>query len=71
MILGMSVGAFTTLHVLISFVAILAGVVVLFAMIANNRLDLTTSVFLFTTILTSVTGFFFHSKVIGRRTSRV
>ena len=65
MILGMSVGVFTTLHVLISFVAILAGVVVLFAMIANQRLELTTSVFLFTTILTSVTGFFFHSKSIG------
>ncbi|HEY2355930.1 MAG TPA: hypothetical protein VGH86_00660 [Phenylobacterium sp.] len=65
MILGLSVGAFTTLHVLISFVAILAGVVVLFAMIGNHRLDLTTSVFLFTTLLTSVTGFFFHSKAIG------
>jgi hypothetical protein len=65
MILGMSVGAFTTLHVLISLVAILAGLVVLFAMIGNRRLDGMTTVFLATTVLTSVTGFFFHSKAIG------
>jgi hypothetical protein len=65
MILGMSVAMFTTLHVLISLLAIFAGLVVLFAMIANHRMNLTTAVFLFTTILTSVTGFFFHSKAIG------
>ena len=66
MILGMSVGVFTTLHVLISLVAILAGIVVLFAMIANQRLDLTTSVFLFTTILTSVTGFRWEERRVGK-----
>jgi hypothetical protein len=65
MILGMSVGAFTTLHVIISLVAIAAGLAVLFAMIGNHRLDSLTALFLFTTILTSVTGFFFHSKAIG------
>src|SRR5258708_8317730 len=65
MILGMSVGAFTTLHVIISLIAILAGLVVLFAMIGNRRLNGVTALFLFMTILTSVTGFFFHSKAIG------
>src|SRR5882757_4802330 len=65
MILGMSVGAFTTLHVIISLVAIASGIVVLFAMIGNRRLDALTGFFLLTTILTSVTGFFFHSKAIG------
>jgi hypothetical protein len=65
MILGMSVGAFTTLHVIISLIAILAGLVALFAMIANQRLNGVTALFLVTTVLTSVTGFFFHSKAIG------
>jgi hypothetical protein len=65
MILGMSVGAFTTLHVIISLVAILSGLVVVFAMLGNRRLDGWTAFFLATTILTSVTGFFFHSKSFG------
>src|SRR5258708_4509884 len=65
MILGMSVGAFTTLHVIISLIAILAGLVVRFAMVGSGRLSGVTAVFLFMTILTSVPGFFFHSKAIG------
>jgi len=65
MILGMSVEAFTTLHVIISLVAIASGLVVVPAMIGNKRLDGLTAFFLVTTILTSVTGFFFHSKAIG------
>jgi uncharacterized membrane protein len=65
MILGLSVGTFTTLHVIISLVGILSGVVVLLAMIGNRRLDGMTAIFLVTTVLTSVTGFFFHSKAFG------
>ena len=65
MILGLTVAAFTTLHVIISLVAIAAGLWVLFAMIGNRRAELSTAVFLATTVLTSVTGFFFHSKAIG------
>ena len=65
MILGMSVEAFTRLHVIISLVGILTGLVVLFAMLANRRLDVSTAVFLATTVLTSATGFLFHSKAIG------
>jgi hypothetical protein len=65
MILGMSVEAFTTLHVIISLVAIAAGQVVLVAMAGNRHLEAMTGVFLLTTILTSVTGFFFPLKAIG------
>jgi hypothetical protein len=65
MILGLSVPAFTTLHVIISLIGILAGLVALFAMIANKWLNAVTGLFLATTVLTSVTGFFFHSKAIG------
>ena len=51
--------AFTIVHVAISLAAILSGFVVLFGMIANERLEKWTAVFLVTTVLTSVTGFGF------------
>jgi hypothetical protein len=59
MILGMSVGAFTILHVAITLVAIGSGLIVVGGMFASNRLPVTTALFLFTTALTSVTGFLF------------
>src|SRR5215831_9805821 len=59
MILGMSVGAFTLLHVIISLVAIGSGLIVVGGMFASNGLHRTTALFLFTTVLTSVTGFLF------------
>jgi hypothetical protein len=59
MILGMSVGAFTLLHVIITLVAIGSGLIVMGGMFASHKLPGTTAVFLFTTILTSVTGFLF------------
>ena len=64
-ILGMSVAAFTLLHVIISLIAIVAGIIVLFGMFASKRMPALTAVFLITTVLTSVTGFFFHSAAIG------
>ena len=64
MILGLSVETFTLLHVIISLVAIATGLIVLYAMLAS-RISAWTSTFLATTVLTSVTGFFFHSKAIG------
>jgi len=45
------------IHVVISLVAIAAGFIVLFAMYANNRLNSWTSFFLWTTFLTSATGY--------------
>ncbi len=65
MILGLSVQTFTLIHVLISLVGIVSGVVVLIAMIANARLNGVTALFLATTVATSATGFLFHSKAIG------
>src|SRR5215472_11476669 len=59
MILGMSVGAFTILHVIITLVAIGSGLIVVGGMFASNRLPVTTAIFLVTTALTSVTGFLF------------
>jgi hypothetical protein len=59
MILGMSIGAFTLLHVIITLVAIGSGMIVVGGMFASHRLPLTTAMFLLTTALTSVTGFLF------------
>ena len=58
MILGMSIGAFTILHVAITLVAIGSGLIVVGGMFATHRLLVTTALFLFTTALTSV-GFLF------------
>jgi hypothetical protein len=65
MILGMSTGAFTLLHVAISLIAIASGVLVTLSMWRAQSLPGWTAVFLVTTIATSVTGFFFHSKTFG------
>lgn len=59
MILGMSVGTFTVLHVIITLIAIGSGLIVVGGMFASHRLPVTTALFLFTTALTSVTGFLF------------
>jgi hypothetical protein len=58
-ILGLPAATYTLIHVLISLVGIASGFVVLFGLIGGKRLDRMTSVFLTTTVLTSVTGFFF------------
>jgi len=65
MILGLSVAAFTTLHVIISLLGIASGLVVLAGMLGGRLLSGWNGFFLLTTILTSVTGFMFHSKAIG------
>jgi hypothetical protein len=59
MILGMSLAVFTQVHVAISLIGIASGFVVIFAMMASKRMPAMTALFLTTTILTSVTGFFF------------
>jgi len=59
MILGMSVGAFTLLHVVITLIAIGSGLIVVGGMFASHKLPGTTALFLFTTALTSVTGLLF------------
>jgi hypothetical protein len=59
MILGMSIPAFTLLHVIITLIAIGSGLIAVGGMFASHRLRGTTALFLFTTVLTSVTGFLF------------
>ncbi|HXE88270.1 MAG TPA: hypothetical protein VN524_15890 [Hyphomicrobiaceae bacterium] len=59
MTLGLSLSAFTTLHVVISLIGIASGFVVLYGMLGSQRLPGWTALFLATTILTSVTGFMF------------
>ena len=57
-------GVFTAFHVLLSLIGIGTGFIVIFGLIAGRWLGLWTSIFLWTTILTSVTGFFFPFKGI-------
>jgi hypothetical protein len=62
MTFGLSLPAFTQLHVFLSLVGILAGFIVIYGMIARRRFPLLTALFLVTTVLTSLTGFLFPFK---------
>jgi hypothetical protein len=62
MVLGLSLPAFTMLHVIISLIAIVTGLVVMFGLLGSKRLPGLTAIFLLFTILTSVTGFLFPFK---------
>jgi hypothetical protein len=60
MILGIfSVTIFTLLHVLLSVVGIVAGLVVAGGLVSGRRLDRWTGLFLVTTLLTNASGFAF------------
>jgi hypothetical protein len=59
MIAGLSIENFTILHVAISLVGIVSGLIVLAGMLRARSLQGWTALFLVTTILTSVTGFLF------------
>jgi hypothetical protein len=65
MILGLSVATFTQVHVIISLLGILAGAVVVFAMLRSSAVAGWTAIFLIATVATSATGFLFHSKAFG------
>lgn len=54
-----NLSAFTKLHVVISLVGILSGLVVMFGLLVGQKLNRWTAVFLISTVATSVTGFFF------------
>jgi hypothetical protein len=64
MVLGMSLSAFTMLHVIISLIGIGTGFIVLFGLINGRLLSPWNVVFLVTTILTSLTGFAFPNDKI-------
>jgi hypothetical protein len=55
----MILSIFTFAHVVISLIGIFSGLVVAYALINAKQLDRWTSVFFWTTVLTSVTGFMF------------
>ena len=57
--LGLSLSAFTLLHVIISLAGLGSGFIVVWGWFNNKRLDGWTAIFLITTVLTSVTGFMF------------
>ena len=57
MVLGMT--TFTAVHVLLSLIGILSGLVVLFGLLTANPMNSWTVLFLATTLVTSVTGFLF------------
>jgi hypothetical protein len=59
MIFGMSLATYTALHTIISLIGIAAGIVAMFGMLGGRLLKGWTWLFLFTTVLTSVTGFGF------------
>jgi hypothetical protein len=56
-IMGMT--TFTVVHVVLSLIGIFSGFVVVFGLFASKRFDGWTAIFLASTVLTSVTGFFF------------
>jgi hypothetical protein len=70
MIPGMSVSAFTDLHVIISLIAIISGITVALGLLGTRRMPAMTAIFLIATAATSLTGFMFATpaeapRVIG------
>src|SRR4030081_1054721 len=59
MILGMSLATFVQVHVFISLIAVVAGIIVMFGLLGSNRMPGLTATFLLLTILTSAPGFLF------------
>src|SRR6478735_1390843 len=64
MVLGLSLPAFTLVHVIISLIGIAAGLVVMFGLLGSKPMPGLTAIFLLFTILTSVTGFLFPFTVL-------
>src|SRR3954469_14127915 len=62
MVLGLSLPAFTLVHVIISLIGIAAGLVVMFGLLVSKPMPRLTTIFLAFTILTSATGFLFPFK---------
>src|SRR5712691_9439979 len=58
-VMFLNLSPFTKLHVVISLIGIVSGLVVMFGLLAGQKLNRWTALFLISTALTSVTGFFF------------
>jgi hypothetical protein len=61
MILGLSITTYTLVHVVLSLVGIVAGLVVAGGLVAGTRPDRWAAVFLVTTVLANGSGFGFPS----------
>jgi hypothetical protein len=59
MILGLSLDQFTFLHVFLSLVGIATGIFIVYGLLTSRRLNILTTLFLVTTVTTSLTGFLF------------
>jgi hypothetical protein len=59
MVLGMSLSTFTLVHVQISLIGIVSGLFVVYGFFTRKAFNGWNALFLLTTVLTSVTGFFF------------
>jgi hypothetical protein len=59
MMLGMSLSTITTVHMVISLIAIASGIIVMFGLLGSRQMPGMTAIFLLFTILTSATGFLF------------
>ena len=66
MILGMSLATFTMVHVIISLIAIAAGLVVMFGMFGSKRMPGLTATFLAFTVVTSASGFLFSPSLFEK-----
>jgi hypothetical protein len=62
MILGLTLVQFTFLHVFLSLVGIGAGVFIIYGLLTSRRLSILTSLFLVSTVATSLTGFLYPFK---------
>lgn len=67
MILGLSFTTFTALHVAISLVGVVSGLVTMSGMLVGRRMASLTLVFLASTALTSLTGFLYPAASFGTR----
>jgi hypothetical protein len=54
-----NLSAFTKVHVVISLIGILSGLVVMFGLLVGQKLNRWSAVFLISTVATTATGFFF------------
>jgi len=57
MFFGIPVGSFVFVHTIITLAAIAAGLLVLFGLLRNNRMNALTAIFLLFSVLTDITGF--------------
>src|SRR5437016_12864600 len=55
----LNLSPFTKLHVVISLIGIVSGLVVMFGLLVGQKLNRWTALFLISSVATSVTGFFF------------